>query len=52
MHVAVVLGSGDARGRARHRAVNAVLTLDFHRAAEMGELGRQVTVEALDHAGY
>lgn len=31
---------------------NAVSTLDFHRAAEMIELGRQLTTEALDHAGY
>ena len=31
---------------------NAVRTLDFHRAAEMIELGRQLTIEALDHAGY
>jgi NTE family protein len=31
---------------------NAVKTLDFHRAAEMIELGRQLTTEALDHAGY
>jgi NTE family protein len=31
---------------------NAVRTLDFHRAAEMIELGRQLTAEALDHAGY
>jgi NTE family protein len=31
---------------------NAVRTLDFHRAAEMIELGRQLTTEALDHAGY
>lgn len=31
---------------------NAVRTLDFHRAAEMIELGRQLTKEALDHAGY
>lgn len=31
---------------------NAVGTLDFHRAAEMIELGRQLTTEALDRAGY
>jgi NTE family protein len=31
---------------------NAVRTLDFHRAAEMIELGRELTEEALDHAGY
>ena len=31
---------------------NAVRTLDFHRAAEMIELGRQLTTEALDHARY
>jgi NTE family protein len=31
---------------------NAVRTLDFHRAAEMIELGRRLTTEALDHAGY
>jgi len=31
---------------------NAVRTLDFHRAAEMIELGRDLTAEALDHAGY
>ncbi len=31
---------------------NAVRTLDFHRAAEMIELGRQLTIEALEHAGY
>ena len=31
---------------------NAVRTLDFHRAAEMIELGRQLTSEALDQAGY
>ncbi|WP_246111422.1 patatin-like phospholipase family protein [Terrabacter aerolatus] len=31
---------------------NAVRTLDFHRAAEMIELGRLLTTEALDHAGY
>ena len=31
---------------------NAVRTLDFHRAAEMIELGRQLTTEALDQAGY
>ena len=31
---------------------NAVRTLDFHRAAEMIELGRQLTTEALDHAGF
>ncbi len=31
---------------------NAVRTLDFHRAAEMIELGRQLTTEALDSAGY
>ena len=31
---------------------NAVRTLDFHRAAEMIELGRQLTTEAFDHAGY
>ena len=31
---------------------NAVRTLDFHRAAEMIELGRQLTTEALEHAGY
>jgi NTE family protein len=31
---------------------NAVRTLDFHRAAEMIELGRALTTEALDLAGY
>ncbi|EWT03317.1 esterase [Intrasporangium oryzae NRRL B-24470] len=31
---------------------NAVRTLDFHRAAEMIELGRQLTTETLDQAGY
>jgi len=31
---------------------NAVRTLDFHRAAEMIELGRELTEEALDNAGY
>lgn len=31
---------------------NAVRTLDFHRAAEMIDLGRRLTTEALDHAGY
>lgn len=31
---------------------NAVGTLDFHRAAEMIALGRQLTTEALDRAGY
>ena len=31
---------------------NAVRTLDFHRAGEMIELGRQLTTEALDQAGY
>ena len=31
---------------------NAVRTLDFHRAAEMIEVGRHLTTEALDHAGY
>jgi NTE family protein len=31
---------------------NAVRTLDFHRAAEMIELGRQLTTDALDQAGY
>ena len=31
---------------------NAVGTLDFHRAAEMIELGRKLTTEALDRAGY
>ena len=31
---------------------NAVRTLDFHRAAEMIELGRQLATEALDQAGY
>ena len=31
---------------------NAVRTLDFHRAAEMIELGRALTTEALDQAGY
>ncbi len=31
---------------------NAVRTLDFHRAAEMIELGRRLTTEALDNAGY
>ena len=31
---------------------NAVRTLDFHRAAEMIELGRQLTTESLDQAGY
>ena len=31
---------------------NAVRTLDFHRAAEMIELGRLLTTEALDQAGY
>ena len=31
---------------------NAVRTLDFHRAAEMIELGRLLTTESLDQAGY
>lgn len=31
---------------------NAVGTLDFHRAAEMIELGRRLMTEALDRAGY
>ncbi len=31
---------------------NAVRTLDFHKAAEMIALGRQLTTEALDEAGY
>jgi NTE family protein len=31
---------------------NAVGTLDFHRTAEMIELGRQLMTEALDRAGY
>lgn len=31
---------------------NAVSTLDFHRAAEMIELGRSLTIAALDRAGY
>ncbi len=31
---------------------NAVGTLDFHRAPEMIELGRQLMTEALDRAGY
>jgi NTE family protein len=31
---------------------NAVRTLDFHKAAEMIALGRQLTTEALDRAGY
>ncbi|MEU6133321.1 patatin-like phospholipase family protein [Nocardioides sp. NPDC047086] len=31
--------------------VDAARTLDFHRAAEMIELGRQLTVKALDDAG-
>jgi NTE family protein len=31
---------------------NAVRTLDFHRAAEMIELGRRLATEALDQAGY
>ena len=31
---------------------NAVRTLDFHRAAEMIALGRRLTTEALDQAGY
>lgn len=31
---------------------NAVRTLDFHKAAEMIALGRQLTTEALDQAGY
>lgn len=32
--------------------VNACRTLDFHRAADMIALGRQLTTEALDSAGY
>lgn len=32
--------------------VNAVRTLDFHKAAEMIELGRRLTTEALDRAGH
>ncbi|GAA2158168.1 NTE family protein [Humibacillus xanthopallidus] len=31
---------------------NAVRTLDFHRAAEMIDLGRRLATEALDQAGY
>ena len=31
---------------------NAVRTLDFHRAAEMIDLGRRLTTDALDQAGY
>jgi NTE family protein len=31
---------------------NAVRTLDFHKAAEMIALGRELTTEALDAAGY
>ncbi|MDN5790285.1 MAG: patatin-like phospholipase family protein [Micrococcales bacterium] len=31
---------------------NAARVLDFHRAAEMIELGRRLTTEALDKAGY
>lgn len=31
---------------------NAVGTLDFHKAGEMIDLGRRLTTEALDHAGY
>lgn len=31
---------------------NAARVLDFHRAAEMIELGRRLTTEALDEAGY
>lgn len=31
---------------------NAVSTLDFHRATEMIEMGRRLTAEALDRAGY
>lgn len=31
---------------------NAVNTLDFHRAAEMIELGRTLTTQALDRAGF
>ena len=31
---------------------NAVRTLDFHKAAEMIDLGRTLTTEALDRAGY
>ncbi len=31
---------------------NAVRTLDFHKAAEMIELGRRLTTEALDRAGH
>ncbi|TQM57180.1 patatin-like phospholipase family protein [Humibacillus xanthopallidus] len=31
---------------------NAVRTLDFHRAAEMIDLGRRLASEALDQAGY
>ncbi len=31
---------------------NAARTLDFHRAAEMIELGRALTAKALDEAGY
>lgn len=32
--------------------VNACRTMDFHRAADMIALGRQLTVEALENAGY
>jgi NTE family protein len=32
--------------------VNACRTMDFHRAAELVELGRTLTVEALEDAGY
>ena len=31
---------------------NAVRTFDFHKAAEMIDLGRTLTSEALDRAGY
>jgi NTE family protein len=32
--------------------VNACRVLDFHRAAEMIEVGRTLTAKALDDAGY
>lgn len=32
--------------------VNACRTMDFHRAAELIDLGRELTAEALDAAGY
>jgi NTE family protein len=32
--------------------VNACRTMDFHRASEMISLGRSLTIDALESAGY